>query len=361
MYQTDQYEGMIAETVTMRGHNGDLINAYIARPLGAGPFPGMVVIHHAPGWDEWYRECTRRFAHHGYVSISPNLYFRDGHGSPEDVGAKVRAAGGAPDARVLGDLEGANAYLRSLPYVSGKIGVFGTCSGGRQAFLAGCRLKGFDAVIDCWGGRVVQSKEELTPNQPVAPIDYTKDLSCPAARAVRQRGQGPHARAGRPAGGGAQEARQAVRVPPLRRGRPRLLLLRPRGVPAGAGRRRLEEGVRLLRANASVGAAEASRVCTMIAHQVKLEGRGKQGPEWFEVREANVSYDHPYDLPLEHALNIDFVNEALGPGARVAVELSVDAARRLVKTIEAVLAQADRQGVLEDRSLAAPTPLAPSA
>ena len=89
-------------------------------------------------------------------------------------------------------------------------------------------------------------------------------------------------------------------------------------------------------------------MCTMIAHQVKIEGRGKSGPDWIEVREAYVSYDHPYDLPLEHALNIDFVNEALGPGARVAVELSVEAARQLVKTIEAVLAQADRRGVLED-------------
>ncbi len=91
-------------------------------------------------------------------------------------------------------------------------------------------------------------------------------------------------------------------------------------------------------------------MCTMIAHQVKIEGRGKSGPDWFEVREANVSYDHPYDLPLEHALNIDFVNEALGPGARVAVELSVEAARRLVKTIEAVLAQADQRGVLRGRA-----------
>jgi len=89
-------------------------------------------------------------------------------------------------------------------------------------------------------------------------------------------------------------------------------------------------------------------MCTMIAHQVKVEGRGKSGPDWFQVREANVSYDHPYDLPLEHALNIDFVNEALGPGARVAVELSVEGARRLVKTIEAVLAQADQRGVLQD-------------
>ena len=44
MYKTDQYEGMIAETITMPGHKGDTINAYLARPLGAGPFPGMVVI-----------------------------------------------------------------------------------------------------------------------------------------------------------------------------------------------------------------------------------------------------------------------------------------------------------------------------
>jgi hypothetical protein len=94
-------------------------------------------------------------------------------------------------------------------------------------------------------------------------------------------------------------------------------------------------------------------MCTMIAHQVRMQGRGKQGSDWFEVREANVSYDHPYDLPLEHALNIDFVNEALGPGARVAVELSVEGARQLVKTIEAVLAQADRRGVLDDRPLVA--------
>ena len=101
-------------------------------------------------------------------------------------------------------------------------------------------------------------------------------------------------------------------------------------------------------------------MCTMIAHQVKLQGRGKRGPEWFEVREANVSYDHPYDLPLEHALNIDFVNEALGPGARVAVELSVEAARQLVKTIEAVLAQAERRGVLEDVPVAASAARAPA-
>jgi carboxymethylenebutenolidase len=179
MYTTDKYEGMTAETVTMQGFKGDKINAYFAKPLGEGRFPGMVLIHHAPGWDEWYKECTRRFAHHGYLTISPNLYFRDGHGTPEDVGAKVRAAGGVADEQVLGDLEGAMQFLRAQYNLNGKIGVFGTCSGGRHGFLAACRLKGFSALVECWGGRVVPSKEELTPKQPVAPIDYTKDLSCP--------------------------------------------------------------------------------------------------------------------------------------------------------------------------------------
>jgi len=101
-------------------------------------------------------------------------------------------------------------------------------------------------------------------------------------------------------------------------------------------------------------------MCTMIAHQVRIQGRGKSGAQWFELREANVSYDHPYDLPLEHALNIDFVNEALGPGTRVAVELSVEAARQLVATIQAVLAQADQRGVLEDRPVAAAPARGPS-
>jgi carboxymethylenebutenolidase len=170
---------MLAETVALKGANGDTINAYFARPLGPGPFPGMVLIHHMPGWDEWYRETTRKFAHHGYATISPNLYFRAGHGTPEDVTAKVRAAGGVADDQVLGDVEGAMLFLRGLPYSSGKVGVMGTCSGGRHTFLAACRVKGFDAAVNCWGGGVTATKEELNPKQPVAPVDYAKDLQCP--------------------------------------------------------------------------------------------------------------------------------------------------------------------------------------
>ena len=179
MYQTDRYEGMIAETIMMPGMNGELINAYFARPLGPGPFPGMVIIHHMPGWDEWYLEATRKFAHQGYAALSPNLYFRAGHGTPEDVAVKVRAEGGVADDQVMGDMAGALGYLQALPFVNGKVGVFGTCSGGRHAYLAACRVPGFTAVVDCWGGHVVMAPEDLSPKRPVAPVDYTADLTCP--------------------------------------------------------------------------------------------------------------------------------------------------------------------------------------
>jgi hypothetical protein len=88
-------------------------------------------------------------------------------------------------------------------------------------------------------------------------------------------------------------------------------------------------------------------MCTMIAQQVKINGCGKGTGGWFTLHEANVSYDHPFSAPFEHALNIDFVNEAQGPGARVAVELSVEAAQTLVETIQAILSRADAGGFLE--------------
>lgn len=179
MYQTNEYEGLIAETVSFPGYNGETINAYFARPLGRGPFPGLVVVHHMPGWDAWYRETTLKFAYHGYAAVSPNLFYRFGHGTPEDVAARVRGEGGVPDDQAVGDMQGAMMFLRALPQINGKVGIFGTCSGGRHAYLAACRVKGFDAVVDCWGGRVVVPAQELTPSQPVAPLEYTAELSCP--------------------------------------------------------------------------------------------------------------------------------------------------------------------------------------
>ena len=88
-------------------------------------------------------------------------------------------------------------------------------------------------------------------------------------------------------------------------------------------------------------------MCTMIVKKVHIDGSGKGTKGWFTLNQANISYDHPFHISLEHALNIDFVNENLGPGARVAVELSEKAARSLIDAIQDVIGQAKAGGHLE--------------
>jgi carboxymethylenebutenolidase len=93
---------------------------------------------------------------------------------------------------MVGDVEGSLRFLRALPNCSGKVGCFGTCSGGRHTVIAASHLN-FDAAIDCWGGRVVMAQSDLNPKQPVAPIDLTKDLKCPLLGLFGNEDQAPTA------------------------------------------------------------------------------------------------------------------------------------------------------------------------
>ena len=65
------YRGMTCENVTIKGDKGTPITAYVARPSGPGPFPGVVLVHHLPGWSEFYIETTRRFAHQATLRSAP--------------------------------------------------------------------------------------------------------------------------------------------------------------------------------------------------------------------------------------------------------------------------------------------------
>jgi carboxymethylenebutenolidase len=80
---------------------------------------------------------------------------------------------------VVGDVGACVDYIRAQPESNGKVGVMGTCSGGRHTVLAASQLDTINAAADLWGGRVVMAPEDLTANFPVAPIDMTRDLKCP--------------------------------------------------------------------------------------------------------------------------------------------------------------------------------------
>ncbi len=168
-----------AETIKIAGADGDEIEAYLVRSGSGEQHGGVVVIHHMPGYDRGTKEIARRIAELGYDTIVPNLYWREAPGaSPDDAAATARANGGVPDARLVGDVGGAAAHLRSLPSSNGSVGVIGHCSGGRQAVLAACNLD-LQAAVDCYGAFVTGTPPEEFPLNITNLVDQLPNLRCP--------------------------------------------------------------------------------------------------------------------------------------------------------------------------------------
>jgi carboxymethylenebutenolidase len=168
-----------ADTITLKGHQGDEIEAYLALPTDVERAGSIVVIHHMPGYDEATKEIARNFAANGYAALMPNLYHRVAPGaSSDDAAATARSLGGVPDEQLVGDVAGAVAHLRSLPTSNGKVASIGYCSGGRQSFLVGCRLP-LDAVIDCYGAFVMVDPPAEFPMKVKAIVSEAGNLSAP--------------------------------------------------------------------------------------------------------------------------------------------------------------------------------------
>ncbi len=177
--KTSTKDALRAETVFIPGHGGDEIEAYLAQSLAEGSHGSVVVLHHMPGYDEGTKEIARRFASQGYIAVVPNLYSREAPDkSPEEASRIAREQGGVPDERLVGDVDGAASFAKSLDSSNGKVAVIGYCSGGRQAFLAACSLD-LDAAVDCYGGFVVKTPPAEMPLHVKPVADKAKDLSCP--------------------------------------------------------------------------------------------------------------------------------------------------------------------------------------
>ena len=173
-------EDLTAETINLVATGGDEIEAYLAVPDdGAQARGSVVVIHHMPGYDTSSKEIVRKFASHGYAALMPNLYSREAPGaSSDDAAAVVRANGGVPDGRLVGDVGAAADFLRALDNSNGKVGVIGYCSGGRQSFLAACSLP-LDAAVDCYGAWIVTPPAADSPVQARPIVDLAPQLACP--------------------------------------------------------------------------------------------------------------------------------------------------------------------------------------
>ena len=94
-------------------------------------------------------------------------------------------------------------------------------------------------------------------------------------------------------------------------------------------------------------------MCSYITEKAAIVGSAKGRDGWMSVDQAVVYYDHPTHAPLDHALNVDFVNSATRQ--RVAIELSAESARELIARINAALESGDAihlgAGAPDDRAL----------
>ena len=297
----------------MSGAGGDEIEAYLARPLGDHRRGGVVVIHHMPGYDRATKEMTRRLAVMGYDALCPNLFWREAPGAdPDDASAVARASGGVPDERLVGDVAAAADHLRHLPEATGRIGVIGHCSGGRQAVLTACQVQ-VDAVVDCYGAYVTG---DPPPDWPLRVTNLVTNPAEPVGadpRPVRQRGPDPFAAARRRIRGDPAVQRQAVRVLPLLQRGSRLLRGRPNQLSGKRRGRRLGADCLLLRPPHRPGGL-SQVMCTYLTEHIAVTGSGKGREGWFRLTDVTVYYDHPVHALDEHTLNIDFAAPALGRG-----------------------------------------------
>jgi carboxymethylenebutenolidase len=172
--------GREEETVTFRS-GPDRLRGYLARPEGPGPFPALVVVHEIHGLTDHIRDVARRFAAKGYVGLALDLYSREGPPGPQalkDPPARNAFIASLPDRRLVGDVQGAVGFLRTVPEVRrDRVGVVGFCMGGTVTLLTACHTPDLAAAVVFYGGRLIY--KEITDNKPASPVDLVGHIRCP--------------------------------------------------------------------------------------------------------------------------------------------------------------------------------------
>nr|WP_290227023.1 dienelactone hydrolase family protein [Trichocoleus desertorum] len=158
--------------------SGDLaIAAYLAQPAATGPFPGIVVVQEIFGVNSHIRDVTERLAKQGYVAIAPALYQRQAPGfetgyTPEDIQVGREYKDKTKASELLGDIQAAINYLKSLPNVLGDhIGCIGFCFGGHVAYLA-ATLPDIKATASFYGAGIAT----MTPGGSLPTVSRTGEI-----------------------------------------------------------------------------------------------------------------------------------------------------------------------------------------
>lgn len=164
----DNDPDILTHNVTYKGKTGG-VAAYLARPVKAGKYPGIVAIHENAGLSDHIRDVARRLAKEGYVVLAPDYLSRLGGTklvTPKGQGiSNIREL--VPWDKIAEDTESGFAYLRVLPDVrADQRGLIGFCWGGEMTFAAATQIRSLDAAVVYYG---------RSPN----PLDLVKNISAP--------------------------------------------------------------------------------------------------------------------------------------------------------------------------------------
>jgi carboxymethylenebutenolidase len=153
------------EFATLAVADGTKLRAFAARPDGAGPRPGILVLQEAFGVNAHIRDVTERFAREGWVALAPELFHRSAaagwEGSYTDFPAVMPHYQALTNEGLLADMKAAHDWLTG-PGGASDVSAIGFCLGGRAAFLANSALK-LKAAVSYYGGGIAPSLLNLAP------------------------------------------------------------------------------------------------------------------------------------------------------------------------------------------------------
>lgn len=148
--------------VKFKGPGSDL-QGYLAKPAGAGPFPGIVIIHENRGLNDHTKDIARRYAGEGFVGLAVDLVSRAG-GTKPDASANTGVLGSAAIPDLIADMKAYVDYLKGLDGVkAGGVGVTGFCFGGGYAFDTAVESPDVKAAVPYYG--TCRQKAKLATTQ----------------------------------------------------------------------------------------------------------------------------------------------------------------------------------------------------
>jgi carboxymethylenebutenolidase len=176
-------DGLVVEEVNYPAADGFQLPAYVARPVGDGPFPVVIVVSEIFGVHEYIRDLCRRLARSGYAAVAPAFFVRAGDPAPlSDMGQIQRIVAAAGYEQVMGDVSATLDWASQQLWALGdRVGITGFCWGGKVVWQACARYAVLDAGV-AWYGRLAPPAD-AAPDRVEAgrpwPVDLAGDLKCP--------------------------------------------------------------------------------------------------------------------------------------------------------------------------------------